>query len=219
MVHIQEKDIQNLSIEKSTEKIDKDEIKSVSLRSLFRYATWFCLILILILIIAAIANGISFPLLMLVFGYVINTFTDRSFELCSLNLTNISLQISFSNIVAERQTRIICQKLFRSIVHKEIVYFHMNKTGQLSLRSTDNVGDKLALATKFIASFISDFALISAVVFISTLTTSLTSTELKAYGKAGTIAEEALSSIRIVLSYNGQEREKKRFVKNISIYV
>ncbi|CAF1404067.1 unnamed protein product [Adineta steineri] len=88
----------------------------------------------------------------------------------------------------------------------------MNKTGQLSLRSTDDVGDKLALATKFIASFISDFALISAVVFISTLTTSLTSTELKAYGKAGTIAEEALSSIRIVLSYNGQEREKKRFV-------
>jgi len=35
--------------------------------------------------------------------------------------------------------------------------------------------------------------------------------ELKAYGKAGAIAEEALSSIRIIFSYNGQEREKKRF--------
>ena len=34
--------------------------------------------------------------------------------------------------------------------------------------------------------------------------------ELKAYGKAGAIAEEVLSSIRIILSYNGQEREKKR---------
>ncbi|CAF4417285.1 unnamed protein product, partial [Adineta steineri] len=43
------------------------------------------------------------------------------------------------------------------------------------------------------------------------LTTSLISMELRAYGKAGTIAEEALSSIRIVLSYNAQQREKKRF--------
>ena len=35
--------------------------------------------------------------------------------------------------------------------------------------------------------------------------------ELKAYGKAGAVAEEVFSSIRTVLSYNGQEREKKRF--------
>jgi len=34
--------------------------------------------------------------------------------------------------------------------------------------------------------------------------------ELKAYGKAGAIAEEVFSSIRTVLSYNGQEREQKR---------
>ncbi|CAF1095281.1 unnamed protein product [Adineta steineri] len=94
----------------------------------------------------------------------------------------------------------------------------MNKTSQLSLRSTDDVGDKLALATKFIASFISDFALILAVVFISTvimlkLTTSLTSTELKADREVSAVADEVLSSIRIVLSYNVQQREKKRFVK------
>ena len=38
--------------------------------------------------------------------------------------------------------------------------------------------------------------------------------ELKAYGKAGAIAEEVLSSIRTVLSYNGQTREEKRFDLN-----
>jgi hypothetical protein len=37
-------------------------------------------------------------------------------------------------------------------------------------------------------------------------------TELKAYGKAGAIAEEAISSIRTVLSYNGQEREIQKSV-------
>ncbi|CAF1001736.1 unnamed protein product [Adineta steineri] len=309
MDHIQEEGIQNSSVEQSTENIDKKqilfqrlfpkkdkgEIKSVSLRSLFRYATRIDFILILISYIAAIANGASFPLLMLLFGNVINTFTDHSFNLCSLNLTNISLQycpsgvqltstnfytssslcnltdlnitnsinfkeqiqkqslymvalgccmlligyfqISFSSIAAERQTRIIRQKLFRSIVNKEIIYFDMNKTGQLSIRLTDDInkihdgiGDKLALATRYIASFISGLALsfsigwkltlvilsVSPVVFISTvimskLTASLTSMELKAYGKAGAVAEEVLSSIRIVLSYNGQEREKKRY--------
>jgi hypothetical protein len=35
--------------------------------------------------------------------------------------------------------------------------------------------------------------------------------ELKSYGKAGAIAEEVFSSIRTVLSYNGQSREEKRF--------
>ena len=35
--------------------------------------------------------------------------------------------------------------------------------------------------------------------------------ELKAYGKAGAIAEEVFSAIRTVFSYSGQERERKRF--------
>ncbi len=38
--------------------------------------------------------------------------------------------------------------------------------------------------------------------------------ELKAYGRAGAIAEEVFSSIRTVLSYNGQERERERFDLN-----
>ena len=44
------------------------------------------------------------------------------------------------------------------------------------------------------------------------LSASLSSMELKAYGKAGVVAEEVLSAIRVVVSYNGQEREKQRSV-------
>ena len=40
----------------------------------------------------------------------------------------------------------------------------------------------------------------------------MTIIELKAYIKAGTIAEEVISSIRTVLSYNGQEKEIERSV-------
>ena len=46
---------------------------------------------------------------------------------------------------------------------------------------------------------------------IHKLVTRLTTMELKAYGKAGAIAEEVLSSIRTVFAYNGQQREAKRF--------
>jgi hypothetical protein len=42
----------------------------------------------------------------------------------------------------------------------------------------------------------------------------LTEIELKAYGKAGAVAEEVISSIRTVLAYNGQEKEIQRFVSN-----
>ncbi|CAF3878811.1 unnamed protein product, partial [Rotaria sp. Silwood1] len=39
----------------------------------------------------------------------------------------------------------------------------------------------------------------------------MTVIESKAYGKAGIVAEEVISSIRTVLSYNGQEREIQRY--------
>ena len=44
------------------------------------------------------------------------------------------------------------------------------------------------------------------------LVTKFSALELKAYGKAGNVAEEVLSSIRTVFSYNGQEREQQRFI-------
>ena len=39
----------------------------------------------------------------------------------------------------------------------------------------------------------------------------MTSQELKAYAKAGAIAEEVFSSIRTVFSYNGAAYESKRW--------
>lgn len=39
----------------------------------------------------------------------------------------------------------------------------------------------------------------------------MTTEELKAYAKAGAVAEEVLSSIRTVFSYNGAAYESKRY--------
>ena len=42
--------------------------------------------------------------------------------------------------------------------------------------------------------------------------TSFTSKELKAYAKAGAIAEEVLGSLRTVYAFGGQKKEVERYV-------
>ena len=42
------------------------------------------------------------------------------------------------------------------------------------------------------------------------MVTKLSVIEVETYGKAGTVAEEVISSIRTVLSYNGQKKEIQR---------
>ncbi len=39
---------------------------------------------------------------------------------------------------------------------------------------------------------------------------SMTAKELAAYAKAGSVAEEAISSIRTVVAFGGQEKESQR---------
>lgn len=45
---------------------------------------------------------------------------------------------------------------------------------------------------------------------IAVLSTKLSKNELEAYAKAGSIAEEVLSSIRTVTAFNGQKKESER---------
>ncbi|CAF2579229.1 unnamed protein product [Rotaria sp. Silwood2] len=147
--------------------------------------------------------------------------------------------VSFWSIACERQTRRLRETLLRSILSKEIAYFDTHKTGQLSTRLTEDVnkvhdgtGDKLGSALQFIASFIAGLILgfikgwkltlvilsVSPMIVVSAaivtrITATMTSQELKSYAKAGAIAEEVLSSIRTVFSYNGAAYESKRSAK------
>jgi ABC-type multidrug transport system fused ATPase/permease subunit len=74
--------------------------------------------------------------------------------------------VAFWSIACERQTRRLREALFRSIISKEIAYFDVNKTGQLSTRMTEDVnkvhdgtGDKLGSALQFFAAFIAGLVL------------------------------------------------------------
>ncbi|CAF4953997.1 unnamed protein product, partial [Rotaria magnacalcarata] len=269
-------------------KKDKKSVEAVGFRSLFRYAARIDIIYMLIGTIGGLCNGVLLPLMVLVFGGLLNSFTSRSTDLCTLNYTAISiqscpagyqltasnflsslsicnlnitldfqnqikqqtnylvilgcvsivmgyLQVAFWSIAAEKQTKTIRKKLFQSILRKDMVYFDLHKAGELNTKLTDDVnkihdgiGDKLGATAQFLSAFITGFCLgfakgwkltlvilsispllFTSAVLFSRLASSLTAMELKAYGKAGAIAEEVLSSIRTVFAYNGQIREQK----------
>ncbi|XP_038567410.1 ATP-binding cassette, sub-family B (MDR/TAP), member 4 isoform X1 [Micropterus salmoides] len=151
------------------------------------------------------------------------------------------MQVAFFTLAAGRQVRRIRQLFFHCIMQQEIGWFDVNETGELNTRLTDDIykiqegiGDKagrlLQAYTTFVASFIIGFirgwkltlvilavspALgISAAVFSRVLAT-FTSKEQAAYARAGAVAEEVLSAIRTVFAFSGQDREIKRYNKNL----
>jgi hypothetical protein len=58
----------------------------------FRYAKPVDLLFMLIGMVAALGYGATLPLLILIFGNVIDLFTDRASSLCSLNFTALTEQ-------------------------------------------------------------------------------------------------------------------------------
>ncbi|KAM7420780.1 hypothetical protein PAMA_015143 [Pampus argenteus] len=151
------------------------------------------------------------------------------------------MQVSFWALAAGRQVRCIRKLFFRRIMQQDISWFDVTETGELNTRLTDDVykiqegiGDKVGmllqafstLFTSFIIGFIKGWKLtlvilavspalgISAAIFGKVLTT-FTSKEQSAYAKAGAVAEEVLSAVRTVFAFSGQDREIKRYQKNL----
>ena len=72
------------------------------------------------------------------------------------------IRVVSANLSAERQTKTIRTRLFRSILTKDIVFFDEHSTGELSSYLTvnvnkihDGIGEKLGSAVEMIATFIS----------------------------------------------------------------
>ncbi|XP_071385297.1 ATP-dependent translocase ABCB1 [Centroberyx affinis] len=151
------------------------------------------------------------------------------------------MQVAFWTLAAGRQVKRIRKLFFHCIMQQDIGWFDVNETGELNTRLTDDVykiqegiGDKVGMLiqsfTTFLAAFVIGFSKgwkltlvilaispvlgISAGVFSKVLT-SFTSKEQTAYAKAGAVAEEVLSAVRTVFAFSGQDREIKRYHKNL----
>ncbi|XP_030613516.1 bile salt export pump isoform X2 [Archocentrus centrarchus] len=150
-------------------------------------------------------------------------------------------QITFWVTAAARQTQRIRKTYFRKVMRMEIGWFDCNSVGELNTRIADDINkinnaiaDQVSVFIEristfvfgFMVGFIGGWKLTLVVIAVSPLlgiaaalmamaVARLTGRELKAYAKAGAVADEVLSSIRTVSAFGGEEKEVERYDRNL----
>ncbi|XP_037542359.1 bile salt export pump [Nematolebias whitei] len=150
-------------------------------------------------------------------------------------------QIVFWVSAAARQTQRIRKTYFRKVMQMEIGWFDCNSVGELNTRISDDINkinnaiaDQVSIfierlstfAFGFMVGFIGGWKLTLVVIAVSpligiaaglmaTAVARLTGRELKAYAKAGAVADEVLSAIRTVAAFGGEEKEVERYDRNL----
>ncbi|XP_066409249.1 bile salt export pump isoform X4 [Molothrus aeneus] len=151
------------------------------------------------------------------------------------------LQICFWVMSAARQIQKIRKAYFRKIMRMDIGWFDCTSVGELNTRISDDVNkineaiaDQVAIFIQrittfvggFLLGFVSGWKLTLVIIAVSPLlgvgaalyglaVAKLTGRELKAYAKAGAVADEVLSSIRTVAAFGGEKKEVERYDKNL----
>jgi len=142
---------------------------------------------------------------------------------------------------AERQSHRIRQMCFQSVMSQNIGWFDVNQIGELNTRLSDDVdkikagiGEKYATFIQFTSTFIGGYVigfvkgweltlvilaiaplLVISVGFVAKMNQKFAKLEQDAYARVGAIAEEVLNGIRTVMAFGGEERESKRYNKNL----
>ncbi|XP_051856876.1 phosphatidylcholine translocator ABCB4 isoform X3 [Antechinus flavipes] len=151
------------------------------------------------------------------------------------------IQVSFWTLAAGRQIKKIRQKFFHAVLRQEIGWFDINDTTELNTRLTDDIskisegiGDKVGMFFQAVATFFAGFIVgfirgwkltlvimaispilgLSAAVWAKILS-AFSDKELAAYAKAGAVAEEALSAIKTVIAFGGQNKELERYQRHL----
>ncbi|XP_073329241.1 bile salt export pump [Pagrus major] len=151
-------------------------------------------------------------------------------------------QIFFWVSAAARQIQRIRKTYFRKVMRMEIGWFDCNSVGELNTRISDDINkinnaiaDQVSIFIEristfvfgFMVGFIGGWKLTLVVIAVSpligiaaglmaTAVARLTGRELKAYAKAGAVADEVLSSIRTVAAFGGENKEAERYDGNLA---
>ncbi|XP_038611446.1 ATP-dependent translocase ABCB1 isoform X2 [Tachyglossus aculeatus] len=170
--------------------------------------------------------------------------TEYAYYYCGVGagvLVVAYVQVAFWTLAAGRQIKKIRQHFFHAILRQEVSWFDVHDVGELNTRLSDDVskinegiGDKIGMFFQALTTFFTGFIIgftkgwkltlvilaispvlgLSAAVWAKILS-SFTDQELKAYAKAGAVAEEVLSAIRTVIAFGGQKKELERYNKNL----
>ncbi|KAG0226968.1 Multidrug resistance protein 1 [Actinomortierella wolfii] len=239
--------------DKKGKKEEEELGPKVSYFQLYRFATGFDWLCILIGTIGALVNGVGQPIVAMLMGDVINIIGKPTIAEAIPGMRTLVIQFTyigaiaffcayaqmcFFTLAAENQTKKIREKYLHAILRQDIGWHDVGRKNE-SLNSRlsadtqlifDGMADKVGMTIMSLATFVSGFAiafshgwrmslvLMSAVPlmavtgFIMAKLISQESTEGQgSYAKAGALAEQAISSIRTVFAFDGQEREIKKY--------
>ncbi|CAG8508599.1 11057_t:CDS:10 [Acaulospora morrowiae] len=141
----------------------------------------------------------------------------------------------------ERQAKRVRELYFASILRQDIAFFDSSSTGDVTTRISgdislyqEGISEKVGLILQFSTTFITGFiiaftkgwklSLVLCAVFplmaiaggiMAKAISNDTAKGQDAYAAAGGVAEQAISGIRTVISFGGQEREINRYMANL----
>uniref|UniRef100_I3M9U5 Bile salt export pump n=1 Tax=Ictidomys tridecemlineatus TaxID=43179 RepID=I3M9U5_ICTTR len=151
------------------------------------------------------------------------------------------IQVCFWVIAGAHQIQKMRKFYFRRIMRMEIGWFDCHAVGELNTRFSDDInkindaiGDQMATFIQrmtsaicgFLLGFLRGWKLTFVIISVSPLigigagiialsVAKFTDLELKAYAKAGSVADEVISSVRTVAAFGGEEKEIERYEKNL----
>ncbi|KAM4626250.1 bile salt export pump-like [Discoglossus pictus] len=151
------------------------------------------------------------------------------------------VQICFWVAAAARQIQRIRKLYFRKVMRMEIGWFDCTSVGELNTRMSDDINkindaiaDQVGIFIQrfttflfgFLLGFVNGWKLTLVIIAVSPLigigaalmalaVAKLTGRELRAYAKAGAVADEVLSGIRTVAAFGGELKEVDRYDKNL----
>ncbi|XP_073437560.1 ATP-dependent translocase ABCB1-like isoform X2 [Dendrobates tinctorius] len=144
-------------------------------------------------------------------------------------------------VSAARQIKRIRQMFFNAILHQDMAWFDSYQIGTLNNRLTqdiatmyDGLSNKLCVFVQLVSSSVTGIIIafwygwkLTLVILCtgpllglsgalwSKISASYITKEIKAYAKAGAVAEEVLTAIRTVDAFNGQEKAAEKYNANL----
>uniref|UniRef100_A0A8C5RXF6 Bile salt export pump n=1 Tax=Laticauda laticaudata TaxID=8630 RepID=A0A8C5RXF6_LATLA len=203
-------------------------LKSQHLQTETRQKTMAEILMMLSGAICAIIHGTAQPAMLIVFGIMTDTFIQYDIEKQELQDPNKGIYPTHLTLFFS---------YFRKIMRMDIGWFDCTSVGELNTRISDDINkindaiaDQVAIFIQrfttfvcgFLLGFVRGWKLTLVIIAVSPLIGIgagiiglLTGLELKAYAKAGAIADEVLSSIRTVAAFGGEKKEVERYDKNL----
>uniref|UniRef100_A0A0E0FRQ3 MDR-like ABC transporter n=1 Tax=Oryza nivara TaxID=4536 RepID=A0A0E0FRQ3_ORYNI len=218
---------------------DGDAGKKVSFTGLFRYADGTDLLLMAVGTVAALANGVSQPLMTVIFGQVINAFGEAT----NGDVLHRVNQVACWTMTGERQATRIRSLYLKSVLRQDIAFFDVEMTtGQIVSRMSgdtvlvqDAIGEKVGKFLQLVATFAGGFVvafvkgwLLSLVMLacippvviaggaVSKMLAKISSKGQASYSDAANVVEQTIGAIKTVVSFNGEKQAVASYNKLIN---